>query len=453
MRSKLRTARITRCCGQRTRAVAMTGLVLALASGASAQDDRARQEHDALFRQVMTSPGNAELNHRYAVMATQQGDYEAAIGALERVVFNDPDRARVRMDLGVLYFRLGSYDLAKTYFESALSSPDVTDDIENRIPGYLDEIARRQQTTTWSFSGMSGLRHQSNANAASSGQVVRAGGVDTALGREFRRKPDWNWHVGGTLRHVHDLENQRGDTIEAHLTGYYSRQFSLTSLNAGILDGAIGPRLALAPDLLPGWSIKPYVAGSFVTLGDVPYLASPGYGVSVMMPFETVLVEAGYEHRRRNFIESSANPGSHDQNGRYHLAFANLGARLNASLRWSLRAAVSRSNARADYQSNLAQSLETGLSFEFRPWASAAELWTLTPYIGGSLARYDQPNPSIDRNVRRRDKEWRTGLRLDAPVTASLGLGLVMQYSAVKSSLPNYRTHNFSVSFGPSVRF
>ena len=170
------------------------------------------------------------------------------------------------------------------------------------------------------------------------------------------------------------------------------------------------------------------------------------------MPFETLLVGAGYEYRRRNFIESSENPGSHDQNGRYHLVFANMGARLSASLRWSLRAGVARSNARADYQSNLSRWGEVGLSYEFRPW-SASEQWTLTPFLGGSMTAYDQPNPSVDRNVRRRDKEWRTGLRLDAPVSTSLGFSAVMQYSATQSSLPNYRMHNLSVSFGPMVRF
>ena len=44
-------------------------------------------------------------------------------------------------------------------------------------------------------------------------------------------------------------------------------------------------------------------------------------------------------------------------------------------------------------------------------------------------------------------------LGIDAPLTASFGVSTIISYSKVNSTIPNYRTDNFSVSFGPTARF
>ena len=43
--------------------------------------------------------------------------------------------------------------------------------------------------------------------------------------------------------------------------GYLTEQSRLKDLNVGFVDVSFGPRLALAPELLPGVTIKPYVVG------------------------------------------------------------------------------------------------------------------------------------------------------------------------------------------------
>ena len=54
---------------------------------------------------------------RFAALAAQTGDLEGAISALERMLLINPDLPRVRLELGVLYYRLGSYEVARTYLE------------------------------------------------------------------------------------------------------------------------------------------------------------------------------------------------------------------------------------------------------------------------------------------------------------------------------------------------
>src|SRR5262245_54283930 len=82
-----------------------------------------KNEQQALFDRTLKEPANLDVAFRYAEVSTKLGDFEAAIGALERMLFFNSNLPRVRLELGVLYFRLGSYDMAKNYFTYAIADP------------------------------------------------------------------------------------------------------------------------------------------------------------------------------------------------------------------------------------------------------------------------------------------------------------------------------------------
>ena len=199
-------------------------------------DPALKQEHDVLFANVLKDPANVDVSFRYAEVATRIGDYEAAIGALERILFYNPNLPRVRLELGVLYFRLGSYEMSRSYFEAAISGADAPVEVRTRVAGFLSEIERRLQTTQLTFFGQMGLRHQTNVNAGPNSLNVKALGFDAVLSRQYAKRPDWNAFALGSFRYIHDFENQRGDVLEAQLTGYYSRQFRITRLNTGLVE-------------------------------------------------------------------------------------------------------------------------------------------------------------------------------------------------------------------------
>ena len=114
----------------------VAALLLALPLGAAplrAQTMVASAEYDELFRRVVREPANLDLSFRFAEAATRIGDYEAAIGALERMLFYNPNLPRVKLELGILYFRLGSYEMARSYFQGALSAPDAPPEIRARV--------------------------------------------------------------------------------------------------------------------------------------------------------------------------------------------------------------------------------------------------------------------------------------------------------------------------------
>src|ERR1700758_3057532 len=133
-------------------------------------------EQDQLFQQMLRNPKDLETTFAYVKVATANGDYEAAIGALERVLFYQPGLARVKYELGALYFRLGSYEMARRYFREALASPDIDAITKDRIEASLPDADKQLQQSRLSGFMSTGERYQTNANYAPSSGLVSLGG-------------------------------------------------------------------------------------------------------------------------------------------------------------------------------------------------------------------------------------------------------------------------------------
>ena len=71
------------------------------------------QQYEEAFQVLFQDPGNLEKTFKFAELAVEIGNFETAISSLERMLLVNPDLPRVRLELGVLYFRLGSYQIAK----------------------------------------------------------------------------------------------------------------------------------------------------------------------------------------------------------------------------------------------------------------------------------------------------------------------------------------------------
>src|SRR5690349_23024987 len=120
-------------------------VALAVPPEAFAEDTTAslRREQQTLFERTFKEPANLDVAFRYAEVSTKLNDFEAAIGALERMLFFNAQLPRVRLELGVLYFRLGSYEMAKSYFASAIADASAPPQVRATVQAYLDEIEKR----------------------------------------------------------------------------------------------------------------------------------------------------------------------------------------------------------------------------------------------------------------------------------------------------------------------
>ena len=123
-------------------------------------------------------------------------------------------------------------------------------------------------------------------------------------------------------------------------------------------------------------------------------------------------------------------------------------------VRWQARGGLLRDDARDESQSYLQRGFELFVSYDLNfDLLGATQRITLSPFVGINWTDYREPNPLVDPDVKRQDRERFVGLALDAQVYKSFGLGLRVQYSSTNSTLPNFRTDNLSVSAGPTFRF
>jgi tetratricopeptide (TPR) repeat protein len=419
-------------------------------SGAAAATDL-----EALHQAVLRDPGNHELTFEFVRVAKTAGDYEAAIGALERLLFYNPDLTRVKYEVGALYYRLGSFEMAAQYFRDALASPNLDAVTRSRVDAYLPQAEKELGPSRWSGFFQTGLRYQSNASFTPSGDVLRLGGRDFLLGPSARRGPDWNWFGIAGLSHDYDLQNQRGDTIETRVLGYGVKQFRFGELDLGFVEATFGPRLALAPDALPGVTIKPYLVGGTAWLDRSRYLSAGGAGLALGIPAGAyATIEPAVEWRRADYDVQNLQPFSSVNSGHWLTFLLNTNWRVTEQVALTARAFYRQASANPDWEEASHVGAEAALKIEFAPpFEIIPRNWSLTPYATYLHTDYEGPNPFIDPARTRRDREWRAGATLDAPITGSFGVSATVQYGRVDSNLPNFRYDNLTVVVGPTARF
>ena len=415
-----------------------------------------KEAYDALFRKSLANPADLDAAFKFAEAANSFQDYEAAIGALERMLFFNPNLPRVRLELGVLYFKLGAYAQARSYFTSAINAPDAPEDIKHVIQGYLAEIDKRDSPSQFAGSLQFGARMQTNGNAAPSNSLVRVFGLDATLDASNLRQRDWNDFALGNVRYVYDLGTQRGDTIETSVQFYAARQAKLQTLNVSLIELQTGPRFALPIDALPNLSAHPYVITNMLQLNGANYLSTTGAGLSFAVPVQFVQVEVGSEYRRRYFYTSPTYTTTNQQTGNLKSVFTNVQVPVWGGIKLQARGAYAANHTIYEnaFYAYTSPSVDGGFSYEFAPLLLAnAHNWTVTPTVGKTWTRYYQANPLIDPSTSRGDRERHASVTFDAPITDNLGFSAQVQYIRNDSNLPNYAYRNFIVTFGPTGRF
>lgn len=102
-----------------------------------------RAAYDVAFQETLDKPSDPAVLVKFAKIAVTLGDVEGAISALERLLLIEGDQPDVKLELGVLYYRLGAVDVARAYLEQARDSEQSTDDVRQRANTYLSSEMKR----------------------------------------------------------------------------------------------------------------------------------------------------------------------------------------------------------------------------------------------------------------------------------------------------------------------
>ena len=431
--------------------------VLAAAQGVSANTPlEVQKAYDAAFQAMISDPGNLDKTFVYAQLAIQTGDLEGAIAALERMLFVNPDLPRVRLELGVLYFRLGSFAAAKNYFVSTLEmKPAAPDEVRDKVAGFMKEIESRETRHHFSGSLFAGVKRQTNANTATGTGSVLVGGIPATLDSQFTSKKDDNAFAALSFKYSYDMSPGASDTWDVNMTTYVSRQAAQKQVDVGLMEITSGPVLNLLPgnDYEP--VLKPYVIFTMVNVGGPRDYFAPGAGASLTFnPLSVVQHETVVEFRDRRFRDSFKSPTKTDRNGieaqyRTKLTWAMFdNFSVNAGVGMTVQNADDEPSANTEYSYTLGASLSlpSPLPFLSMPWSTIGS-------VTRALTKYDTPDSTISATSFRLDHDWRFSLTEAVPINDTYALVTTLARTVRVSTLPNFQYTNDSFTIGLNMRF
>jgi hypothetical protein len=438
-------------------AIVLAGLTFASIAQAQtvAPAPKATPQYNALFKRMFDDPSNVEVTFQFVKLATELGDYEAAIGALERILLFNPNLPRVKLQLGTLYFKLGAYAMARSYFAQAEASGDAT--IKAEAEQFVAELDRRLSPSHWSVFADTGLRYQTNATFGPDGSNIRSLGQNAILNSRYAKQADWNWFGEFGVNYSYDLKQSVADTIEASAVGYYAEQFKDHAFDFGLLETEVGPRFSLP---VQGLSAKVYGIGDASSLSNAAYFTGGGTGASLRYLVNSAALawlEPAVEYRHRTFYDSADFPISDQQTGGLLTVAVRGAGGVATNVQWFARLAFDQNttdNPAFGFNSYNDWTADFGLPISFTlPWHNETRQIVITPTVGAGHADYAMADPSVDPGIVRRDQDWRVGGLVDVQVYRNYGVRLHIFYTETDSNLPNYDLRDLAISVGPTFRF
>jgi hypothetical protein len=413
-------------------------------------------QYDAAFQEMLRQPANLDVLFKFASLATQTGDLEGAVSALERMLLINPDLPRVRLELGVLYYRLGSYEVARTYLEVALQSSSLTPEARSRAEGFMKEVASRSNPSRLSGEAFLGLRYQSSANLGPSTSSVRLFGQSANLNQSSVGTPDWGAVTSLQARHTYDLGRQDRSTIETQFTGYINRQFSVAAANVSLLDLATGPRFQAFQGTFEDVTIKPFVTAGYIWVNDTPYYGSYGGGVEGGVLLSDRLRNTTIATwRQQNSPDSTYLPTNSQFTGALYAVNTNFQFQLTPSVSFfALGSAQRFQTVNTIWQNYQLVGVGAGVGYRFPdPLFKTPLYWNINLSYIAQWWSYDAPDPTIDPTVGRQQTDGIANLTISVPFDARTTLILTGGRFLRNATLPNYEFLNNSAMVGVSWRF
>lgn len=417
----------------------------------SPADDAATK---AAFEETLRKPNDPAVLLRYAELAVKAGNLEGAISALERLLLVEADQPRVNLELGVLYFRLGSYEAARGYLKNARDSGKTTPEIKQRAERMLAEVEDKTSKSDWSGELLFGIRYSTNANSGPSG-AIRSFGTTTVTTPNVSSRPDFNVMGAAALRHRYDLGTQDNAALETDLSLYGSRQFQVSEANVVLTEVTTGPRSRPFDGWADDISLKPFITGRYLAVQNYTTYWAWGTGIEVTSPISAnSLVALTVLGRRREFVNNPDVPNNSNSTGNEFAPTLEYRVTLTPALSLNFSTSATRYIALVASESYMEFGINAALAWRFAdPIGINGRNWIATVNAGLARASYDQPDPTVDPSLSRQQNDLNLGFTLGVPLDDRLTFVTQAGYARRDSDISNYAYDAFTVLAAMSWRF
>ena len=454
-------------CGFFALALVVMPLGRAAAQEVSSQDKAALEaQKEALFQQMFRDPANLDVTFAYADVSARLGDYEAAVSALERMLLFNPNLPRVQLELGALYYRMGSYELARDYFDKAAAA-NPPPEVRARLEQYLADIEKSQSRHHLSGYVFFGGQYQTDANVAGSSLILSPVGP-VVLGNQFVKQASGSIFGSGSLLYSYDMETQNHDTLEVTSVGYLNHYFNaaVNRLDLSLLEVTGGPRFNFPSGLIgaSAASLKPYIIGDEVGLGWNQYFAAGGPGIEYdEIVWNDLALKAAFEFRHKNYTNAPDRPLSTGLSGNDKLVTLSVAKPITENTVLNLEFDYLDQLTQLAFYTNTTYAVAGSYRIRYEdPTGFTPYPWETTPFVGRAWSYYASPDPCCNTNPNpniffststQLTQRWRFGVTQTWPVTATAAIVAQLERDIVSSNLPLYSYNNTSILIGPQIRF
>ena len=169
-------------------------------------------QREKIFAELIEDPTNLDFLFKYANLSILLGDLEAAISVFEQMLIYEPDLPRIRLELGVLYYRLNAYPSAKLYLNS-VKKYDAPEEVLKKVDSFLDSIVEAERDFVHQHVLSMGLTRSSNANSGIDDDIIEIAGFSLEVPDSSKPQNDLTRNIRYTYTLNQDLNHPRGDKV------------------------------------------------------------------------------------------------------------------------------------------------------------------------------------------------------------------------------------------------
>lgn len=431
-------------------------ILMACSASAAAQSStyapsgEASQQLDKTMKSASVEDGLA-----LAELAINEGRYEQAVGILSGLLLRAPDNARLKLLLGDLYSRMGSFPQAKLYIDEALASGKLTPaqvQDANIILALMAGAPKKEKDPfTLKGSVSTALRYRTNATGGTKNDTVLINDQAVAVQNNAEEKADTDWSTTVSLRAGYEFEPNMSMDTRGFL--FVRRQRHESKNDLAIVEVTPGVRFDLVKEKDLQIRVRPYLIGSGATLDGQAALMVGGTGVeSQQLVDRRFIFSESAEYRYTDYRAINGRAGLENLDGDEK--------RVTAGVTYLLTETLS---ARIDYRGvwrDTQQESSDRVQHRYRgsvtyryPFTFVEDPSRVRFAVAYTNSDFEAPDRVISPTTTREDEEWSFDLSNSTPIWKDLTLDLSASYSQRDSNLPNFVTEDTSVSAGVTWRF
>ena len=392
-----------------------------------------------------------------AQQAIDEGRFEQAVGILSGLLLGDPDNAQLKLLMGDLYSRMGSFAQAQIYVQDALKSgqlnADQTQEAEILLALTTGGQPQARDPFRYSANVSTGLRYRSNATGGTTSDSILINDQVVNAGNNAQADEDTDWFLNGSFRTSYELDPATNLTMDGFLL--IRRQFRFTNNDIIVGEVTPGASFRVLQNQQYVVDIKPYGILGFTDLDDHYAQSSVGFGATFReIVSQTMLLNQGFEYRS---VDYNAIPGREsltELDGHEMRFIAGVTKLLGEN--WVLgadylgtdRDTVTLTQDRQQHR------LRGTASYRYAtPFGLSDEASRVRGSIAYTKTNFENADPVVSANTVRRDNEWRFDVTNSLALREDLTMDFSLSHSERRSNLDNFETDNTSAALGLTLAF